>query len=214
MQENDSQYAKNTIKELKKSLNVKTDTQLSEILGIKPNTISSWKKRNTMDYAKVIDKCNELGIDLNALFLNNPNKKGVSDSSKNTPVISSDLLYQYTGGNLKENVTKLPFMKFPFLLDKESIAFQIDNHQIENKTIKNTFAICEKINITDVNDDDTVIVVSKKTGFFITKIKASASETGIYILIPENKSVFDNQISISINDIDEIWKIKGMLNIL
>ena len=70
MQENNSQIAKNILKKFKKAINIKTDTELAEILNIKSNTISSWKKRNTLDYAKIIEKCIDLNIDLNFLFLN------------------------------------------------------------------------------------------------------------------------------------------------
>ena len=48
------------INELKKYLNIKTDTKFAEFLGIKQNTISSWKLRNSLDYDLIISKCDNI----------------------------------------------------------------------------------------------------------------------------------------------------------
>lgn len=48
------------INELKKYLNIKTDTKFAEFLGIKQNTISSWKSRNMLDYDLIISKCDKI----------------------------------------------------------------------------------------------------------------------------------------------------------
>lgn len=54
------------INEIKTHLNYKTDTELAEFLGIKQPTISTWRKRNTIDYELIIAKCND--IDANWLL--------------------------------------------------------------------------------------------------------------------------------------------------
>lgn len=56
---------------LKKKLKIKSDTKLAEYLVIKPNTISNWRKRNSLDYALLIDKCEKEKIDLNLIFIDN-----------------------------------------------------------------------------------------------------------------------------------------------
>ncbi|WP_010254601.1 helix-turn-helix domain-containing protein [Myroides injenensis] len=62
------QNATVVIKKLKKMLGIKTDLELSRILDVKPNTISSWKKRNSLQYDSLIALCKEHKIDLNELF--------------------------------------------------------------------------------------------------------------------------------------------------
>lgn len=44
----------------------KTDAQFAKFLGIKPNSLSNWYSRNTMDYELIFSKCDE--IDANWLF--------------------------------------------------------------------------------------------------------------------------------------------------
>lgn len=210
MQENNSQIAKNILKKFKKAINIKTDTELAEILNIKSNTISSWKKRNTLDYAKIIEKCIDLNIDLNFLFLNNY----ITTSYESlTPIISKDLIYQYTNGTLRDSLKDLPFMKFPCQKNKESIAFQIEKDDNNTSKAKDTFAICEKTIINNVSEDDNVFIISKKVGFFKTKIKPSNIDSNFLILNIQSDSSFNNNVTISLNDIDEIWVIKGMLTI-
>ncbi|GEP50850.1 hypothetical protein FNO01nite_15220 [Flavobacterium noncentrifugens] len=61
------------LRKLKISLNANTDIQLAELLNVKPNTISTWKKRNSLDFNAVISICHTHGIDLNELFYNDGN---------------------------------------------------------------------------------------------------------------------------------------------
>ena len=48
------------LNEIKKYLNIKTDTEFANFLGIKQNTLSSWKARNSIDYDLIISKCDYL----------------------------------------------------------------------------------------------------------------------------------------------------------
>lgn len=54
------------IKKIKSYLNIKTDSDFADFLGVKQPTISSWKARNTLDYELIITKCND--IDANWLL--------------------------------------------------------------------------------------------------------------------------------------------------
>ena len=48
------------LNEIKKYLNFTKDNELANYLGIKQNTLSSWRSRNTLDYEKIISKCDYL----------------------------------------------------------------------------------------------------------------------------------------------------------
>jgi len=45
------------LSKIKNHLNFKNDKELAEFLDIKQNTLSTWKSRNTLDYDKIIEKC-------------------------------------------------------------------------------------------------------------------------------------------------------------
>lgn len=57
--------------------NFRTDTELSDFLGVKQNTISSWKSRGTVDYDLIISKCDT--DDLNWLLKGSESE--IKDSS-------------------------------------------------------------------------------------------------------------------------------------
>ena len=79
MQEKLSKNAINLIADkLRAALNARTDTELAEILGVKQNTVSTWRSRGSIDYAAII--ANSDGIDLNWLF--DENDKSLIPASK------------------------------------------------------------------------------------------------------------------------------------
>lgn len=48
------------INEIKSYLNIKTDSDFADFLGVKQPTISTWRKRNTIDYELIIAKCDNI----------------------------------------------------------------------------------------------------------------------------------------------------------
>lgn len=54
------------LKEIKKHYSFKTDGEFAAFLGIKQNTLSNWSTRNSIDYDRIIEKCED--IDANWLM--------------------------------------------------------------------------------------------------------------------------------------------------
>jgi hypothetical protein len=48
------------LKEIKKHYNFKTDGEFADFLGIKQNTLSNWSSRNSIDYDRIISKCEDI----------------------------------------------------------------------------------------------------------------------------------------------------------
>ena len=208
MQKKYSHNANLILKKLKKTLKIRTDIELSEILNVRPNTISTWKKRNTLDYTTIISICELYEVDLNELFLD---KKKSSDASYNfdTPLVSSELQFQYCVDNegLLEN---LPKYNFPFIRNEDSRVFQVSSNNMYPVIEQNSFVICELTTIDTVKDGSIVVIVSKNKGFFINKIKKDETNETIVVLLNENN--FFNSIPFNISDMDEVWMIKGILS--
>ena len=56
------------LERLKKIIQVKTDAGLSEALGVSPQTLSSWKGRDSIPYSICIDLARERGVSLDWLL--------------------------------------------------------------------------------------------------------------------------------------------------
>ncbi|MEI6750630.1 MAG: helix-turn-helix domain-containing protein [Bacteroidota bacterium] len=63
------------VERLKSYFQVDTDLKLSEILGVKANTVSTWKTRNSIDYNLIIAKCDK--ADLHWLIKGESFSKGI-----------------------------------------------------------------------------------------------------------------------------------------
>ncbi len=210
MQENNSQNANLILKKLKKSLKISTDIELSEILNVKPNTISTWKKRNTLDYNCIISICELYEIDLNYIFSNGiSNKNNSNYYSCETPLVSSEVQFQYCID--KSNIMdSLPKYNFPFVKNTDSKMFQVSSNNMYPVIELNSFVICELTDIDSVKENSIVVVVSKTKGFFINRISKNSNDKDVFIFNNENN--FYNSILFNRTDITEVWLVKGILS--
>ncbi|MGK4568242.1 helix-turn-helix domain-containing protein [Flavobacterium sp. 3HN19-14] len=69
-----SHNAISVIDRLKKLLKIKRDAQLADVLGVRANTISTWKKRDTLDYDAILSICELYELDLTWFFLIRKNR--------------------------------------------------------------------------------------------------------------------------------------------
>ena len=208
MQEINSMSAILVLKKLKKALKISTDIQLSEILNVKPNTISTWKKRNSLDYKAIISLCELYEIDLNMLFSSTvTSQRPENNLSNKTPFISSDVQFQYCIGS-RELMERLPQYHFPFLDNAESRAFQLSGNNMSPAIEENSVVVCQACDIKIVPDNSIVVIVSKVKGLFINRI-TKANKPNTYILSSENK--FFSSVAMHITEIDEIWFVKAIV---
>ena len=87
------------INQIKLHLGIKTDSEFAEFLGVKQPTVSTWRKRNTIDYDLIITKCND--IDANWLLTG---EGEMLKSDNNTPAVAEP--------QLPSGVPMLPFDAF------------------------------------------------------------------------------------------------------
>ncbi len=194
---------------LKLYLNVKTDLQLSTLLKVKPNTITSWKKRNSLQFESIIDICEINEIDLNELFYGINRLKTVQnndDVEEKTGVkmITSDLQFQY----LLEAKTLMPNMTpyyFPFLEQCE-IAFQVITENMTPTIGVSTFVICQRVALEQLVEGRIYVLVKNKKGIFIMRFKAAVNE--YELAFTNDNSSFRDKI-IKTDRIGEYWEVKG-----
>lgn len=208
MQEKNSQNAIKIIERLKKSLKIKTDIELSEFLNIRPNTISTWKKRNSVDYDSIIAICELYEIDLNQIFLD---RTETASYTATTALVCREMQFQYSKeDDVSSLVDILPKYNFPFVTAEKSRAFQVTSNNMFPVIDENTFVICEQIEIDSIVDNSIVVLVSAEKGLFINRIIKNEQKNGQYFLKSEND--FFRDITIDKKEIKEIWNVCGVLS--
>lgn len=208
MQEKDSQNANNVIGRLKSLLKLKTDIQLSEFLNIKPNTISTWKKRNSLDYGTVISICDLYELDLNEIFLN---KKTTSEFVGSTPLITKEAQFQYAAGVERKSLMELvPKFSFPFLDIHNSQAFQVVSNNMFPFIDENSFVVCTASSLAEVKENKVAVIVTKNKGIFLNRVSQTGFKNDHYQLTNDND--FYNEITLSESEISEVWVVKGVLS--
>lgn len=206
MQENKSQNAINVIDRLKKALKIRTDIELSEFLNIKPNTISTWKKRDSVDFDSIISICELYELDLNEIFLN---KKKSSGYVAETPLVSREVQFQYVRENdIASFIEILPKYSFPFINAEESRAFQVISNNMFPFIEENSYVVCEKMELSQIESQAMVVAISKEKGLFLNRISKGEGDT--YILSSEND--FFNDVVLEASEISELWLIRGVLS--
>ncbi len=209
MRKNNSQNANLILKKLKKKLKVTTDIELSKILNVKPNTISSWKKRDTVDYNTIISICELYEIDLNEIFISTKPKNSIDYTSCKTPLVSSELQFQYC---LEKDslIESLPVYHFPFIKSSHTMVFQVSSNNMYPLIKLNSYVVCESIDLNDVKDNSLVVIISKTKGFFLNRILTNKINDDILIL--NNENTFFSNIEFEKTAINELWVVKGVLS--
>ena len=210
MQEKKSQNAILVLNKLKEKLKITSDKQLSEFLNVKPNTISTWKKRNSLDFDVIISICELYEIDLNEIFYDSDKPRvDIECNPSQTPLICRESQFQYCidSSTIMEN---LPKFHFPFIRSESSRAFQVLSNNMYPIIDENSFVICESITLEEIQENSLVVIVSKSKGLFINRINRSQEVPGSYLLTSDNS--FFETIKLERNAIDEIWLIRGILS--
>ncbi|MCD0476082.1 helix-turn-helix domain containing protein [Flavobacterium sp. EDS] len=209
MQAKKSLNANLILKRLKKALQINTDIDLSKLLNIKPNTISTWKKRDTLDYSAIISICNLHEIDLNKILSEKSyNEKVNNITVNNTPLIKRELQFEYCLGN-EDLLNSLPQYHFPFIQSKISRAFEIVSNNMNPTINANSFVVCEITDIKSIEENAIAVIISKTKGLIINRVINNSPLENNFTL--SNDNTFFRNTTIDSDDIKEIWAVKNIL---
>lgn len=200
------QSAKGVIKRLKELLKIKTDLELATILGVKPNTISSWKKRNSLQFETIIELCKENNIDLNELFYSDVvnYKSEKQKNSKEVKLVSSELHFQYLLDS-KDTLESLPIFNFPFLEDVE-IGFQVISENMVPTVRVSSYVICKRLDLKSIKPLEIYVIHLKNKGLFVHRFER-VELNGTLIFGSDNRAFSD--IEINPRDIEEVFVVRG-----
>lgn len=200
------QSAKGVIKRLKEFLKIKTDLELATILGVKPNTISSWKKRNSLQFETIIDLSKKNKIDLNELFYSDVvnYKSEKQKNSKEVKLVSSELHFQYLLDS-KDTLASLPTYDFPFLEDVE-IGFQVISENMVPTVRVSSYVICKRSELNILKPLEIYVLHLKNKGLFVYRFERE-EVSGTLVFGSDNRAF--NEIEINPHDIEEIFVVRG-----
>ncbi|MCS4238253.1 helix-turn-helix domain-containing protein [Myroides odoratus] len=197
--------ANEVITRLKQLLGYKNDLQLAEVLDIKPNTLSTWKKRETLAYDKIIEVCKKYKIDLNDLFLTHPNSiLNINLEDRRVKMISVDHHIEYFLNPEKCYGTS-PSCVFP-IAEEVDMAFQIG---VENMfpTVKvSSYVLVKKIALQDILPWQIYVLVVENRGILCYRFKQYTAEGNLFLV--SDNFAFEN-LEIRPEDVREVFCIHG-----
>nr|WP_255419919.1 helix-turn-helix domain-containing protein [Mesonia sp. K7] len=196
--------ANDIVKKMKTALKVTSNKQLAEKLGVKPNTISSWKQRDSVDYKLLMDTAIKYNINLDAIFTDN----FYDDKNKNklaTPFISAPYIHQYTIG-LISDLSVFPCVYFT-KVDTPTRIFQVPSNNMEPLIHQNAFVACQYIAPEKLYENALVVFISRKKGFFINRISRIFEDHVVLENEKYNPMLNDRYLKFHLKDADETWVI-------
>lgn len=193
------------LKRLKKILGIKTDLQLSILLDVKPNTISSWKKRDSLQYESLIAICQENKIDLNALFLHNyKNERELAEDERLVKMISTELYFEYFL-DPEKTLTNAPSYVFP-TVDEIDTAFQVSSNNMFPTIKVTSYVLTKKISLDEMLPWHVYLFIMEGKGLFIYRFK-KYTEFGKLHFISDNHTY--NSIDVDPSEIREVFCVRG-----
>ena len=185
------------IKEIKLHLGFKNDTELADFLGIKQNTLSTWKSRNTMDYDLVISKCDF--IDANWLLTgegemlksgNTNTETSKEESVKGIPLVNATAIGGY-GNNVfsfEERDVKDYYVIPKFKHKQVDFMIEVEGSSMYPKYNSGDVVACRIIKERNfIQWNKTHVIATREQGIIIKRIKPSDTPNSL-LMVSDNES--------------------------
>lgn len=158
------------LKKLRFLLGLKNGYELANLIGVKPNTMSSWKVRDSIPYHRIVDLCKRYNIDLNELFFDNYAKNDLTQKYVQIPMLYLHHYWNYYYDLTIDNTTVLPLAHFPGEIDFDLI-IQVATESENDLSSRLFFTFCKKITPEELISGKTYIIIVKNRGFLYAKLQ-------------------------------------------
>ena len=185
------------IREIKLHLGFKNDTELADFLGIKQNTLSTWKSRNTMDYDLIISKCDF--IDANWLLTGEgkmlksettKTETSKEESVKGIPLVNATAIGGY-GNNVfsfEERDVKDYYVIPKFKHKQVDFMIEVEGSSMYPKYNSGDVVACRIIKERNfIQWNKTHVIATREQGIIIKRIKPSDTPNSL-LMISDNES--------------------------
>ncbi|MBT0606692.1 helix-turn-helix domain-containing protein [Aequorivita echinoideorum] len=180
------------IKRLKKELKIKKDKDLCQLLDIKHNTLSTWKKRDTLDFNKVLALCEERNLDLNYIFF----EEEFEEEKPGTEV-------NETPSEKTISIIPQPLLASKLINTNRNIALFVDEVPSQNGGNNARIILGQQVSTKKISTDILYIVQTKSDKIFVdqlVEIVNSSNKSNSY-------SLKSNSKTINVSDIETIWQV-------
>ena len=194
------------IKNLKGLLGIKTDLELARLINVKPNTISSWKSRETFQYDTIIELCRQRNIDLNEVFFDKYEvsfEKGLN--RRKVVMVSVQNQLEYFIAN-KASEALNPICFFPTELEID-VAFQIGNDNMQPTIKVGSYALCKKVSDKIIHPWRVYVLVVEDEGILCNRFKGYSNKGE---LVFSNDSTEFDDLIINWDNIREVFIVNGL----
>ena len=185
------------IREIKLHLGFKNDTELADFLGIKQNTLSTWKSRNTMDYDLIISKCDF--IDANWLLTGEgkmlksettKTETSKEESVKGIPLVNATAIGGY-GNNVfsfEERDVKDYYVIPKFKHKQVDFMIEVEGSSMYPKYNSGDVVACRIIKERNfIQWNKTHVIATREQGILIKRIKPSDAPNSL-LMVSDNES--------------------------
>ena len=185
------------INQIKLHLGIKTDSEFAEFLGVKQPTISTWRKRNTIDYDLIITKCNN--IDANWLLTgegemlkseNTSTETSKEESVKGIPLVNATAIGGY-GNNVfsfEERDVKDYYVIPKFKHKQVDFMIEVEGSSMYPKYNSGDVVACRIIKERNfIQWNKTHVIATREQGIIIKRIKPSDAPNSL-LMVSDNES--------------------------
>ena len=193
-----SQKAKNLIDRLKSELFIKKDKDLCMLLGIKHNTLSTWKKRDTLDFNKILELCEKHNLDLNYIFFEE--EESLKEEKKQA-IIASALVIPEVHTNRKNKLN--PFFNTQLVNTNRHISIFYNQVGNDDKNISGKLIVGQKVSSKKIVENDLYVIEDNNGEFYLDKLISIEEPTlkmPIFHLSDSNKNI-------DLKSIINLWQV-------
>lgn len=198
-----SQNAKLIIQTIKDSLGIRNDKEFCEILDIKQNTLSTWRKRDTLDFNKIISICEANNLDLNEVFFP---ENGFDDNYETENVLAEESL----SCNKQKSLAIKKIKKVNLVnTNKEITFFKVQEEKIQSAPLQ--IVIGQRSQLKKVKENSDLILVLKNNMVFIERVTGFSE--GFKQVFFDSTLPESSLNSVYASDIKQAYIILGFLDI-
>jgi repressor LexA len=191
MQGESTQNVNLIISRLKSALKIESDKELSDNLGVKPNVISNWKKRGSIDYKLLFAVCESNGISIDSIVgLKSTDSSQIVNEPEGEygiPLIPLDAAAGFSSGDDKAILhSDVDFYSVPEFNKKADYLIRVSGSSMYPKYNSGDIVACKKLPLDTFFQWNKVYILDTIQGPLMKRVKR-AQDKDFITLVSDNE---------------------------